>query len=180
MNFEALLKLEEPLLLSSITDDGGNRLRALLCVGGHRPLRREILDKKVDEIAKMPIEFTDAPYIELNWERYFMFCVRDEGSAAHRIYDAFEGTGIRRYSKSWFLDNAGDLSNSTRALRAKITHFGLSCMNHVVDILAYDEPSVSDLGRRSMNPRIPGQSPNPAIPTVAQAAPSAEPAPPQA
>src|ERR1035438_7627450 len=142
MNFEALLKLEEPLLLSSITDDGGNRLRALLCVGGHRPLRREILDKKVDEIAKMPIEFTDAPYIELNWERYFMFCVRDEGSAAHRIYDAFEGIGIRRYSKSWFLDNAGDLSNSTRALRAKITHFGLSCMNHVVDILAYDEPSV--------------------------------------
>jgi hypothetical protein len=180
MNFETLLKFEEPLLLASITDDGGNRLRALLCVGGHRPLRREILDKHVDEIARLPIEFTDAPYIELSWERYFMFCVRDEGSAAHRIYEAFEGTGVRRYSKSWFLDNAGDLSNSTRALRGKITHYGLSCMNHIVDILAYEVPSVSDLGRRNLAPRLPGPSTQQSLSPAKPEEPPAEQAPPQA
>jgi hypothetical protein len=162
VNFEFLLNLDEPLSLSSIADEGGDRLRAVVCIGGHKPLPREILSKSAEEIANTPIEFTDAPYFELIWERYFMFSVRDEGSAAYRAHEAFEGTGVRRFSKSWFLDNAGLLSNSTLALRGKITHFGLCSLNHIVDVLAYDEPQVNDLGRRKLSPRVPRQAPVPA------------------
>ena len=172
MNMESLLALNEPVFLSAISDEGDNRLRAVLCIGGHRPLPRKILGKDAEEAARTPIEFTDAPYCELRWGRYFLFSVRDEGSASFRRDEVFRGTVVRRFTKSWFLDNVGSLSNGTLGLRGKVAHLGLYCINHIVDVLAYEDPQVVDLGRRTMKPRMsnptPDPEPAPGIPPAGQ------------
>jgi hypothetical protein len=164
MKFEDLLVREEWLFLSSIADAGDNRLRAVICAGGHQRLPSQIIGKHVDEIAKMPVEYTAAPYYELVWDRYFTFMVRDESTAALRKGEEFAGHGVRLFKKSWLLAAVPDLSNGLHDLpgiRGPVKHFGLYCLNHIVDVLAYEEPVVRDLGRRAMEPRTPNQAMQP-------------------
>ena len=116
------------------------------------------MGKHVDEIAKMPLEYTTAPYYELVWERYFTFMVSDEGTAALRKEEEFAGHGIRLFKKSWLLAAIPDLSNGTHEIRGVMKHFGLYCLNHIVDVLAYEEPIVRDLGRLAYESRPPNQS----------------------
>ena len=158
MKFDDLLVREEWLFLSSIADEGDNRLRAVICAGGHQPLPREILGKHVDEIAKMSVEYTTAPYYELIWRRYFTFMVRDEGAAAFRKEEEFAGHGVRVFKKSWLLGAVPELSNGLHEIpgvRGAVKHFGIYCANHNVDVLAYEEPAVRDLGCRGIEPKMP-------------------------
>ena len=158
MKFQDLLVREEWLHLTSIADAGDNRLRAEICIGGHQPLPRQIIGKHVDEIAKMPIEYTSAPYYELVWECYFTFMVRDEGAAGTWKEEEFSGYGARLFKKSWLLASVPELSNGLHdlpSIRSPVKHFGLYCLNHIVDVLAYEEPIVRDLGRRTIQPRMP-------------------------
>jgi len=158
LKFDDLLRVGEPLVLSRIGDGGDSRLRALICIGGHHPMPRAIAGKHADEIAGAPIEFADAPYCELEWGRYFYFSVRDETFAAVRPDDRFVGSGVRLFTKSWLLGNVGSLSNGILKMQGGVTHFGLYCMNHTVDILAYSEPEIHDLGMRPMGARMHGPS----------------------
>ena len=169
MKFDDLLIREEWLSLSSIADEGDNRLRAVFSLGGHRQLPREILGKHVDEIAKMPLEYTTAPYYELTWERYFTFMVRDEGAAAFRREEEFSGHGVRVFKKSWLLAAIPELSNGLHEIpgvRGAVSHFGLYCLNHIVDVLAYEKPMVRDLGHRGIEPKTPNSTSSPALVSV--------------
>jgi len=156
MKLEDLLKSEALLQLGSIGDDGSGRLRAVICVGGHRALPRDIMGKHVDEIAKMPIKYTTAPYLELIWERYFTFMVRDEGAAAFRKEEEFVGHCVRVFEKSWFLSVVPELSNGLHEIpgvREGMKHFGIYALDHIVDVLAYEAPLIRDLGHRSVEPQ---------------------------
>lgn len=124
----------------------------MICVGGHRLLPREILGKHVDEISAVPIERSDALYVEFGWKRYFSFMVRDEVSAAFRRDESFVGRGIRLYSDSWLLRSMAELSNGLHGLaggrETPIKHFGFYCLDHIVDVLSWDFPEIRDLGMR--------------------------------
>ena len=155
MKFEELLARKDYLHLSEITDEGDNRLRAVVCIGGHHRVPNEIMGKHVDEIARMPIQYTKASYYELRWDRYFWFAVQDECFAPVRKEDEFSGHGFRRFKKSWLLMTVPQLSNGLHETHGKLMHFGLYCLNHIVDVLAYAEPGVRDLGLREVAPKMP-------------------------
>jgi hypothetical protein len=158
MKFEDLLVREDWLYLASITDAGDNRLRMVICAGGHQQLPREIVGKQVSEILKTPIEYSSAPYFELVWNRYFTFMVRDESAAAFRKEEESVGHGVRIFKKSWLLESVPELSNGLHELsgvRGSVKHFGIYCLNHIVDVLAYEEPVVSDLGDRTFETENP-------------------------
>jgi hypothetical protein len=164
MSFKKLLALKEQLFLTYIGDKGDNRLLAEICVGGHRRLPKDIMGKHVDEIASMPTYYTKALYYEFRWDRYFTFMVRDEGFAAVREDEEFTGFMIRRFEKSWLLTMIPELSNGLHGItggRAHLQHFGLCCLNHIVDILAYDEPIIRDLGLRELDPKMPNHPTEP-------------------
>jgi len=121
MKFEDLLTRSEWMNLGSISDAGDNRLRAVVIVG-------------------------DASY-ELFWDRYFTFMVRDEGAAAFRKEEEYAGSGVRVFRKSWLLDSVPELSNGLHDIpevRGPVKHFGIYCLNHIVDVLAYENPLVSE------------------------------------
>jgi hypothetical protein len=162
MNFADLLVSREAMFLTSIADAGHNRLEATICIGGHQRLPRAILGKHVDEIGKMPVEYTDAAYCELTWNSYFAFMVRDESFAAVRKEEKYVGHGVRIYETSWLLASVPLLSNglhdSPELGLAPLSHFALCCANHIVDILARAQPVVRDLGRRPIQPKRPTAS----------------------
>jgi hypothetical protein len=165
MKFEDLLLRRADLFLSSIVGDGNSRLRALICVGGHWALPRAIMGKHVDEIARMPIERTTAQYCEFVWERYFAYMVRDEGMAAFRKEEEFTGHGVRLFTKSWLLGTIPELSNGlhdhSELRRGPLKHFGIYCLDRIVDVLAYEEPSVKDLGLLPFEDQKPNKAPEP-------------------
>ena len=121
MKFEDLLERREWMNLGSISDAGDNRLSAVVIIG-------------------------DASY-ELFWDRYFTFMVRDEGAAAFRKEEVYLGLGVRLFRKSWLLDSISELSNGSHEIpevRGPVKHFGIYCLNHIVDVLAYENPLVSE------------------------------------
>ena len=171
MTFVDIMALKDWMFLASITDAGDNRVTAVICAGGHQLLPNQITGKHVSEIMKTPLEYTDAPYYELTWDRYFSFMVRDESAAAFRKEEEFLGHGVRAFKKSWLLESVSELSNGLHEIpgvRGPVKHFGIYCANHIVDVLAYEEPIVRDLGRRTMEPE---QPPNQAMQADGAAAP---------
>ena len=154
MTFEELLSHKDFLFLSKIADEGNYELRAVIH-GAHRTIQRNLIGKHVDEISKLPIEYTKAPYYELTWRQYFSFMVRDEHTAAVRKDQEYVGSGsVKCFKKSWLLAAVPELSNGTHKLNGKqLKHFGLYCHIHIVDVLAYDEPSVRDLGLCAVKPK---------------------------
>jgi hypothetical protein len=122
MTFDNLLTRQEWMNLGSIGDAGDNRLRAVIHVG-------------------------EEAY-ELLWDRYFTFMVRDEGAAAFRKEEEYSGLGVRLFRKSWLLGVIPELSNGLHEIsdvRGPVKHYGLYCLNHIVDVLAYEAPSVSEV-----------------------------------
>ncbi len=155
MEFKDLQDRPEPLFLNSITDLGNQCLRALVCVGGHTRVQRNLIGLHVNEISKLPIEYTEAPYYEITWSRYFSFWVRPESYAGGSKNDEFVGRGFRRFQKSWLMDNVPAFSNGTQKLKGPLSHFGLYGWDSIVDVLAFEEPIVRDLGRRRMKAELP-------------------------
>jgi hypothetical protein len=121
MKIEDLLACSEWMNLGSISDAGDNRLRAMVIVG-------------------------DASY-ELLWDRYFTFMVRDEGAAAFRKEEEYAGSGVRVFTKSWLLTSVPKLSNGLHEIPevlCPVKHFGIYCLNHIVDVITYENPLVRE------------------------------------
>lgn len=147
--FQDLLAYKEYVYLVSIADGGEQTLRARLCLGGHKALPRPIIGRKVEDLLAKPIQYTNADYVELNWTRYLQFTVCDESVAALLAGQHYEGKCVRRFTESRLLGRLTEISNGSHVVRKKpVQHFGLYCMNHIVDVLAYEEPGVVDFGSR--------------------------------
>jgi hypothetical protein len=90
--------------------------------------------------------------------------VSDEGTAALRKEEEFAGHGVRLFKRSWLLGAIPELSNGTHEIRGPLKHFGLYCLNHIVDVLAYEAPIVRDLGCLEFESGTPKQT-TPQTPT---------------
>ncbi len=97
-----------------------------------------------------PIESTaGCRTFELFWNRYAAYCVTEElvGSNARTGYDdeSYTGTILRAYTKSHFLDH---ILRDTGGHLGAVQHWKIICLNHLIDVAAYDAPQITALGRR--------------------------------
>lgn len=108
---------------------------------------RQIVGKHVDELLSTLIEREPVERYELSWTNYLYFSSCDESYAPAIASDVFQGGPIRQYSKSQLLDRVEELVSSGEMLPAKPQHFGIYCLDHIVDVLAYEAPKVRYLGK---------------------------------
>jgi hypothetical protein len=92
-----------------------------------------------------PIESTaKCRLFELYWNRYAAYCVSEElvGSNAHGGYDneSYTGKILRAYTRSHFLDH---MLRDTGGHLAVVLHWKLVCLNHLIDVAAYQMPTVT-------------------------------------
>lgn len=97
-----------------------------------------------------PIESTTKCRVfELYWNRYAAYCVSEElvGSNAHGGYEdeSYTGKILRVYTRSHFLDH---MLRDTGGHLAVVLHWKLVCLNHLIDVAAYDIPTVTLLPPR--------------------------------
>lgn len=92
-----------------------------------------------------PIESTpDCKTYLLAWDRYVAYLVTEEvvGSCGSYKDEAFTGRRFQRYTQSHLLDH---VARDTGHHEKPPLHFKILCLNHLIDVVAYEEPTVTVL-----------------------------------
>jgi hypothetical protein len=98
-----------------------------------------------------PIEVDEGlPIIQLDFESYVSYNVINESFTVLDEYEVFEGDVFRIYTKSRYLDfiKLGTIAKDIYADQ-HFVHYQLVCLNHIIDIISYEEPKITELGRGS-------------------------------
>ena len=89
---------------------------------------------------------------EIHWKRCAAYLVTEElvGSNSVTGYDDENYTGkiLRIYTRSHFLDH---LARDTGGHTDPIQHYKLVCLNHLIDVAAYEPPEVRTVAQRTQD-----------------------------
>ncbi len=101
----------------------------------------EALRKVLNE--SKPIVVTDSSaHYEIVFDDYISYAVTNE-SYAGGIEEKFEGRLARIYSHSAFLNYISQGTFATVEYPGPFVHYGFSCLNQIVDIVAQKPPTVN-------------------------------------
>jgi hypothetical protein len=79
---------------------------------------------------------------------YVAYCVTNESCGLMGEGEEFTGNLFRHYSKSKFLDFAKDSMSFEyleEVVEKKANHIEIVCLNHIIDIICFDDFSVEEL-----------------------------------
>jgi hypothetical protein len=79
----------------------------------------------------------------LQWRSYIAYSVRNESFTTADNYEIFEGRNFVKYSKSRYLDFVRDATFADDGFPGPMTHWGIFCLNHIIDVVACHPPEVS-------------------------------------
>jgi hypothetical protein len=98
-----------------------------------------------------PIVYAETETFEIFFPRSFAYLVSDEMAFPPDKYEVFEGVQFRRYQKSRFLDfiEGTALPAEARPHAHPLYHYGIYCLNHLVDVIAPEPPRISYIGMTS-------------------------------
>lgn len=78
---------------------------------------------------------------EVFWESYAAYGVRNESYTGDEPAE-FEGKLFRLYSRSLYLDYVRSASKYVSSLVPNHRHWGIVCVNHIVDVVSNVEPRI--------------------------------------
>lgn len=109
---------------------------------------REVETPILKDVKSHPIEsIPGCKKFQLYWKLYIAYCVTEEavGSMARNGYDdeSYTGNVLRVYTKSHFL---GHIQRDTGGHGKAVQHYKILCLNHLIDVAAYEPPEVHLLG----------------------------------
>lgn len=145
-----LLDSAKYLYLRELTEPRDNSLRLVVQEAVVNPAGVIRSHPELPELAELskgasPIESTEAcRSFELTWKHYVAYLVTQEcvGSCGQYGDELFAGTLFRVYTKSHFLEH---LARDTGGHTEEIFHYKLVCLNHLIDVAAYNAPEVKQI-----------------------------------
>lgn len=124
------------LYLRKLTEPRDNSLRIVV----QEAISNPPLPASAGKVVHMSrIESTDScRTFELMWNRYVAYLVTEEvvGSIRHED-EIYTGNLSRVYTKSHFLEY---MAGNTGGHMNPVLHFQLLCLNHLIDVAAYEAP----------------------------------------
>ena len=86
---------------------------------------------------------------ELVWPTYVSYSVRNESFCTPDEAEAWEGRLFCLYTKSHFLDYVARATFASSDYPGPLRHWGINCLNHIVDVVSAEEPRIRSLGHTS-------------------------------
>ena len=80
--------------------------------------------------------------IELYFDSYIAFSVRNESYAQYADIDVYEGRFAQIYSQSLFLEFVGKGTFASSTYPGPFVHYGFSTLNHLVDVVSCVSPRI--------------------------------------
>ncbi|MCZ8520962.1 MULTISPECIES: hypothetical protein [Paenibacillus] len=144
MIFQDLMELKDVFFIG-LTEPKLNSLRVIFSksISGDTPEQVMIGKTSLDAY---PINVDEnEPLIQIEFERYIAYSVRNESYTSWDEYEEFEGKVFRIYRKSRYLDFIGVSTFATEDFPGPFKHYGICCLDHIVDIVSVSEPIVSEI-----------------------------------
>jgi hypothetical protein len=80
---------------------------------------------------------------EILFGSYVAYAVRNESYGVPDESEEFTGRRFCVYSKSRFLDYVRLATFASDDYPGKLNHYGINCLNHIVDVVSIEEPRIS-------------------------------------
>ena len=97
------------------------------------------------------IEVTDKSCIyEVTFDNYIGYSVLNESYCGVDEYEEYEGRLFCVYKKSHYLNYLSKASLATSEYPGPFKHYGFNCLNHIVDVVSTEEPSITLIGGRHL------------------------------
>ncbi|WP_342543774.1 hypothetical protein MHH33_12750 [Paenisporosarcina sp. FSL H8-0542] len=149
MNYNDLMKSKGYIYLNNLSEPEENSLCILIdrCKIGNKSEDIDLGERLTE--AYYPIEVDDGlPAIHLEFESYVSYSVINESFTVMDDYEVFQGEIFKIYTKSRYLDfiKAGTIAEDIFP-EDKFVHYQVPCLNHIIDIISYEEPKITEKKR---------------------------------
>lgn len=137
------------LYLNELTEPSDNELRIVFAeaVSGELVDPQTMADdpvlQKMLSGARAIVQTPQSKVFELYWPTYVAYSVRNESFVSSDKYEEFEGRLLVKYSKSRYLDFVAAATLASNDHPGPLQHWWLCCLNHIVDVVAVDAPSIA-------------------------------------
>ncbi|PLT28876.1 hypothetical protein [Peribacillus deserti] len=81
---------------------------------------------------------SDVSTFQIDFPSYVSYMVTYDDYTLFDVSEVFTGDSFRIFSRSAFIDKQMKQLQPVK----KYTHYSLSCIEHVVDVISFDEPSI--------------------------------------
>ena len=80
---------------------------------------------------------------EILFQDYVAYCVRNESFVSVDESETWTGRLFQTYSRSHFLDYVRVATFATDDYPGALSHYGIKCLNHIVDIVSVSKPIIT-------------------------------------
>lgn len=106
----------------------------------------EVGSAKISELRPIVSDESCQRY-EIVFGSYVAYCVRNESYVVMDQSEVFTGRLFNVYSQSHFLDYVRAATIASDDYPGKFVHYGINCLDHILDVVSVDEPVVNVLRR---------------------------------
>ena len=93
--------------------------------------------------ARAIVRSAESRVFVLSWSTYVAYSVRNESFVSADKYEEFEGRLLLKFGKSRYLDFVAAATLADSDYPGPLQHWGLACLNHIVDIVSIEKPVVT-------------------------------------
>jgi hypothetical protein len=134
------------LALHELSEPAGNSLRVVLNEAKASDQTEDLVLENMVISGTRAIESDEICRIfELFWPSYVAYGIRNESFTSFDETEQWEGRIFCLYTKSHFLDYVSRGTFASDDYPGPLRHWSINCLNHIVDIVATDEPKVRRL-----------------------------------
>lgn len=149
MDFQDLMEFKGYIYLNKLIEPEGNSLRVLIdrCKVNKTKGLMKITGEVEIEASSIDVD-DNLPIVQLDFETYVAYSITNESFTVMDDYEISEGRIFRIYSKSRYLDfiKTGTIAEFIFP-EEQFVHYQIPCLNHIIDIISYDEPKITGIKR---------------------------------
>lgn len=149
MNYQDLMNLEN-IYLHSIEEPEENHL-SLIFEKTKINTNTETLQTGntiIEGLHSIDVDYK-LPFIQLDFQWYIGYAITNESYTSFDEYERFDGRIFRIYSKSRYLDYINLSTVVTDEYPGTFKHYGVICLNHIVNVVSVEEPLVREIERKN-------------------------------
>lgn len=146
MNYFERINRHQYLFLDKLTEHNDLELDLYISQAGSDAGNQKPLEK-VSAYKEIKTGTTATRY-KVRFKNYVAFSVRNESFTVWDDYEKFSGNLFRLYSKSRFLDYlpiAVELFIVENTQENEVRHYGLVCLNNIIDVATCYEPLIEEI-----------------------------------
>jgi hypothetical protein len=146
--YEELIDYKGYIYLTSIYEPQDNKLILEIerCKVNDEAEGIQVGDVVIEDCHSIDVDQT-LPILQIEFDWYIAYTVRNESFTTLDEYEVFEGGVFSIYSKSRYLDFIEVSTIASDDHPGPFKHYGINALNHIIDVVSTEPPTISFINR---------------------------------